>query len=342
MDAAAKEDSIKSRIAQFEKERDELNAWGEFDPAKIKELENNGIKLHFFTVYTKEFETHAITWAETYTLHPVADVDGTTYFVVVTRPDETVEINAQEVKAPQATAAKRERQIGELQHELEKLGETIGRAAASVDLIEEHGDRDAEKLQFSQVVRSGNEEAEGHLIVMEGWAPRESAENVENVLSETPGIVYLKSKPTPEDDTPTLLKNKKSSRMFEIIGNFYSMPKYGTMDLTRFFGPFYALFFGLCLGDAGYGLIYLILGIILKAKMGKKIGDMANLVIILGAMTTLCGVLTDNFLGLKITNWAPLAPLRDYIINDNMQMFVLALCIGLVQILFAMILKARI
>ena len=51
----------------------------------------------------------------------------------------------------------------------------------------------------------------------------------------------------------------------------YALPKYGTMDLTPFFAPFYMLFFAICLNDAGYGAILLFAGIMLLLKGGASL-----------------------------------------------------------------------
>ena len=96
---------------------------------------------------------------------------------------------------------------------------------------------------------------------MEGWAERETSDRVDALLDEYPNVLYIKSDPTPEDETPVKLKNNRFARIFEMVGDMYARPKYGTIDLTPFFAPFYMLFFGICLNDAGYGLILLAMGI---------------------------------------------------------------------------------
>lgn len=89
---------------------------------------------------------------------------------------------------------------------------------------------------------------------------------MDELLEEYPDVVYFKEKPTPQDNTPVVLKNNRFVNPFEVIGQFYALPKYGTMDLTAFFGPFYMIFFGFCLGDAGYGLILVLASFFLRRK----------------------------------------------------------------------------
>ena len=336
IEAARNIDELNAAIAQAEKEEEELQVWGFFNPKYLDELNKNGIILRFFSTYSREYDANIESWSQKYNIEKINDINGLTYFVVITEDDQEISLNAQEIKAPSIPAKEKKAEIHKLTEQKEPWLKQLARAAASIDMIAEHGEAEKGQLQLSQTATCANEQAEGTLVVMEGWAAKENAETVDEMLEKYPNVCFIKSKPTPEDDTPTLLKNSKGSRMFEIIGRFYSQPKYGTMDLTRWFGPFYALFFGLCLADAGYGLIYFIAGLIMRAKL-PKMRDMANLITTLGFSTVVCGVLMDSFFGLKLTGWAPLSGLEAYLIGDHM--FYISLALGVVQILFAMILK---
>ena len=121
-------------------------------------------------------------------------------------------------------------------------------------------------MQGVKVETTARQAADGTLVVMEGWAETETSAKVDALLEEYPNVVYIKSDPTPEDNTPVKLKNGWFARIFELVGDMYARPKYGTLDLTPFFAPFYMLFFGICLNDAGYGLILLGMGLWLLRK----------------------------------------------------------------------------
>ena len=154
------------------------------------------------------------------------------------------------------------------------------------------------------------------------------------MLEEYPNVVYLKSDPTPEDDTPVQLKNGWYARIFEMVGDLYARPKYGTLDLTPFFAPFYMLFFGICLNDAGYGLVLLLMGLWLLWKnpeqgMMRRAAWFATLC---AAATVLFGGFCGSFFGLNLKEYFPNVPFYDF--QNNF--FSVALAIGVVQILFGM------
>lgn len=335
-------DSLDTRIAAAHKEADETRIWGEFDPTALSELQTSGIVLRYYSAYTRDFDDRLDGWREQYDIVPLAEQDGTTWFVVITAPGQEVAIDAQEVKAPTATAADRELEAERLESEKAKWMETLARAAASVNLIEEHAASEKERLHLSQASNSATDEAEGTLVVMEGWATRETADRVDAMLAKSPGIYYIKSKPTPHDDVPVKLKNRRLSSPFELIGSFYSLPKYGTMDLTAFFGPFYMVFFGFCLGDAGYGLLLLIGGLLLSRMARKKESNMlkqaATLTLLCGSAAVVVGFLAGGFFGIKLPEVALLGGISHIFLNENW-LFVGALGLGVVQILFALILR---
>ena len=75
-------------------------------------------------------------------------------------------------------------------------------------------------------------------------------------IDEAPANVYYEvTNPTIEEEIPVQLKNNAFSKLFEPITNLFSLPNYGELDPTPFLAPFFMLFFGLCLGDGGYGLL---------------------------------------------------------------------------------------
>lgn len=100
-------------------------------------------------------------------------------------------------------------------------------------------------------------------FVIEGWIPADCAERVvEKVESKTERIVAYLSEPTEDDVPPTLISSKKIIEPYEDITNMYSVPAYREIDPNPFMAVFFFLFFGIMIGDAGYGLILSIGGLI--------------------------------------------------------------------------------
>ena len=103
------------------------------------------------------------------------------------------------------------------------------------------------------------------------------------------------------DNPPIKLKNRRFAKLFEMIGNMYSIPTYWELDMTPFFAPFFVLFFGFCMGDCGYGaLICLVtLGLIIS----KKLQPMQNVLwlgFFLGLGTVVMGTISGTFFGVPL------------------------------------------
>lgn len=327
-----------AEIARLEKTADEMRPWGDFAIADVKALAEKGVTLRFFSMASSAFEKSVDEWSATYAIDVVNEVNGYTYFVVVTRAGEgDVTIDAQEMKAPSLTYKDAETAILKQSQELLSLDAQLSRCAVSIADIKAEECQLKERLQGVKVTATASSAADGALVVMEAWAEKESSKRVDAMLDAYSNIIYLKSAPTPEDDTPVKLKNNKFARLFELIGAMYAFPKYGTMDLTAFFAPFYMLFFGICLGDAGYGLVLMLGAWLLLRKGSADMAQAARLAMLCGASTVLFGFAIGSFFGINLAT----VPMFEgfHFIDFQNQFFPIALALGIVQILFGMLLK---
>jgi hypothetical protein len=143
-----------------------------------------------------------------------------------------VAVDGQEVRLPERDYRGIAEQIAELQQEDKALDVIFSRVAASLSLIDADCGRLKEQLQGLKVNATAQREADGELIVLEGWAEADTAKRVDKMLEAYPNLVYMRRDATIDDDAPVKLKNNKFARLFELIGAMYSLPKYGTLDLT--------------------------------------------------------------------------------------------------------------
>ena len=190
------------------------------------------------------------------------------------------------------------------------------------------------------VIEQTRREAEDRLMVLEGYAPETRMEELED-LCEEQGIPFMQEQPQPEDQPPVMLNNSKFTQLFEPIAKLFALPTYREMDLTPYFAPFFLLFFGFCLGDAGYGIVLVLAATIYKFKAGADLKPTLTLVQFLGLATVLFGVLTGTVFGVSLLQdqfeW--LGDIRKVMLNSD-QAFQMALVLGVVQILFGLAVKA--
>ncbi|MEG1671968.1 MAG: V-type ATP synthase subunit I [Alistipes sp.] len=327
---------LRTEIARLEKAADELRPWGEFSVDRAKALAAQGIVLRYFSANKSVYVKSVDEWAEHYTIELIHEGDSIIHFVVVAAPNEELLLDAQEMKSPTMDVREAERQIVDNEAKLHALDLEFSRVEASSKLLAAHAAQLKERLQGVKVEATAQRAADGSLVVMEGWAVKETSTKVDALLEQYPNVVYIKADPTPEDNTPVVLKNNWFSRIFEMVGDMYARPKYGTMDLTPFFAPFYMLFFGICLNDAGYGLILLVAGLVMQRKFKEGMMHRAAWFATLCAISTIVvGTVCGSFFGVSLSKFFPAIPFFDF----QGKFFSVALMIGIVQILFGMILK---
>ena len=327
----ARRAEILQKIAQLEKTAADVEPWGSFSRADIERLANDGVTLRTFVAQPAQFDALVAEDAEGVTLVEINRTQSFVYFAVVTR-GALVNVDGQEVHLPDGDYKATVAEIEALKAENESLNADYSRLARSVDVLSERRAELKEQLQGLKVDAMATREADGNLLVLEGWAEADTADKVDKLLEEYPNLVYMRRDATIDDEAPVKLKNNKFARLFELIGSMYALPKYGTFDLTAIFGPFYMLFFAICLCDAGYGLVLLAVGLGLLFKGGESMRQAALLSIVCASATVAFGFYANSFFGLAISDYAPVIKFLDF----QNQFFSISLAIGVVQILVGM------
>ena len=341
--AAAKSDN-----ARLEKMLDEWLPWGDFDCATLAKLAESGVVLRYFSAQRSTFDKITEEWGESLNIAVVADDGSQVRFVVIGDGSETIAIDAQEQKAPTMNNAEIKALIKANDAVIAEQYAVISAVADAKLEIESELASLKRAMQDVRIEATAEKAAEGMLLVMEGWAEKSTSEQVDAALNDYPNVVYIKENPTPEDDTPVKLKNNRFARLFEMIGGLYALPKYGTLDMTPFFAPFYMLFFAICLNDAGYGAILLLAGVMLALKGGKSLRQAAYLTMICGGATTLFGLYTGSLFGMSIPQLMGYENMADCpvpFLDFQGKFFTWSLALGVFQILLGMLLdivfKAR-
>ena len=334
--------TLNMQLPVLDKEIDAMEVWGEFDWNVIERLKANGWQMQFYCCPEKSFEE---TWTDDYNATIINRKGGQSYFVTVNQVP--VELEAEIVRLPN-------RRLSELVREQEDLKTSIKEANNRLDqfcinnlpVVEKALDLLESDINLMEVEQLGGERlAEGSIVMMEGWVPVENDAEVRKMLDES-GVYYEIRPAEKEDNAPIKLKNGKISRAFEMLTKMYGMPDYGEFDPTPLLAPFYALFFGMCVGDAGYGLLLVILGFYLKKKLSKSMAGLMNLLITLGAATTVVGALFNTFFGAALTDWNLPEWMNSLIISGKWdgtaydKTMVIALLVGMFHICFAMVVKA--
>ncbi len=167
-------------------------------------------------------------------------------------------------------------------------------------------------------------------VYLEGWMKSSDGPTLRSVLGPYSGgsVLYLRP-PLPGEDPPVILDNPRPVRPFEIITTLYGLPQRGSIDPTISMAPFFFVFVGLCLSEAGYGAVITLLSL-LFFRFGKPKGTarlFVRLLLLLGISNIILGTLVGGWFGFPIRKLLLIDPLV-----DPMKFIILALGLGFVQV----------
>ncbi len=288
---------LEEEMIEIQGQIDKTIPWGDYDPGDFSKLRSAGYKIQLYHCPVSQFDTK---WEEKYQLFIINKVKGIVYFLIVSKTKEDILIEAEADKLSSNT-------LSSLRNELEKTSiglkeiqtELSSLSSFATVLLDKKRESLEDEISMISVFLDTKKSSDDKLMMLEGWIPDDSEDGVVNSMNED-GIVYFESVPDKNDLPPVLLKNNRFSKLFEPIGELYNLPGYYEMDLTPYFAPFFMIFFGFCLGDAGYGVFMIILASLLKLKAKKKLKPVLSLVQYMGIATIVFGLISGTFFGINL------------------------------------------
>ncbi len=149
---------------------------------------------------------------------------------------------------------------------------------------------------------------EGALFSVEAWMPKKNRQEVEELLDGL-AVHYEQIAIEKEDRIPTAMENRGVGAIGEDLVHIYDTPATGDKDPSKWVFFSFAFFFAVIIADAGYGCIYLLLGLFMKLKFKNPkpfLRRFTNLVLTLACTCIVWGVLISSFFGLQLYPGNPL------------------------------------
>lgn len=133
-----------------------------------------------------------------------------------------------------------------------------------------------------------------HSFLIDCWIPKHEIKFVlETLEKDMGGSLYIQEiEQRPDDEPPTLLKNPRPVRRFEFLLELYSIPNYRDIDPSFILSLIFPLFFGLMIGDIGYGILLILFGVLfMKAfKDSEGFSNIGWYIIIAGVFSSIFGL----------------------------------------------------
>lgn len=340
LEAQEKLDSLAVAINAARKEVEGLEPWGDYDMEAVKGLAQKGLQLHYYHVSEKQFD---LTWLADYALQEICRDKSGVWFVTVSKADEEYNFPVAELPAPSMSVNDAKAKVEELE------AEVLVQKARLLCLRDNHLPHMREGLAKKTAdldrylaAAVACDAAEGYISTFEGFAPTSEKDGLDKAFDEM-GVLYLSEEAVKEDNPPISLKNNRFVKMFEVLTDMYGRPTYDGFDPTPYISIFFMLFFAMCMGDAGYGLVLVAAGLLLGRV--KSFASLSPLVTVLGVATFVVGFFFHTFFSIDISQWAWIqdlgldkvmvpAKLAGY--DGTM---VVAIIVGIVHLCLAMIVK---
>ncbi len=224
----------------------------------------------------------------------------------------------------------------QLQYQYEKAA-VLGKDFFKLQILHDHYTN-----LLSRERTKSNTPATEATVILEGWVREKDYARLEKIVSGFGASSLNRIAPAEGEEIPVEIENNNFVRPFEVVTRLYGMPQHFEVDPTALLAPFFALFFALCLTDAGYGLVLIGLMVFFIRKMQGDTKLMWMLVIC-SAATVVAGAMTGGWFGDAVQQFIPaLEPIRARLIwfdplEKPMMFFGLSLALGYFQILTGLV-----
>lgn len=292
MSALDEETKLNDELVALRNERDRILPFGDFNPQSLKDLESYGLYVRLYTIGPKEL--NKLKGREDVEFIKVAYSGKLNAIMTLGEDALPLDTGAQYFEVPKKSLGEIESEIVINENRLKEISAQFVASASYIDAYKEMIDLKNEDIIFEQA--NGTVMSDDEIIYLSGYIPAEDSERFKAYCQEHK-YAYLMDDPVEEDAPPTKVKYKGFVRiikpLFDMLG---TIPGYREYDTSLPFLCFFALFFAMIIGDAGYGFVFLIAAIALNIK-SKKASDVNLLLYVLSIATIIWGSVTGTWFG---------------------------------------------
>jgi V/A-type H+-transporting ATPase subunit I len=330
-----KENTLNSELEDLKTTYGWFERWGNVSNDSIQAIQRAGLTIRFYLTDKGSLKRFP---SETQ-IQIVKEEKGTVYIVFFSdTPDKRLDLK--EEPMPKVEVGELKAKIKDFEKEKHALQKSIKKMAVYRDSLIKYQAALEKELEFDNAFYGMGKE--DHFVYLQGFCPYDVISQVKT-LADKEGWAYLIQEPEEPMDVPTLIRNPKWIRIVDPLFKFMgTLPGYDEYDISFWFLLFFSLFFGILIGDAGYGLVFIGLTLFAHRKAGKTAPkEPFRLMYVLGFATFLWGALSGNWFGyapiaqISILNRFVIDSIDSFAANNSLFMMYLCFIIGLIHLSIA-------
>ncbi|MBN2684181.1 MAG: hypothetical protein JXR40_02780 [Pontiellaceae bacterium] len=326
-----KEKELKESLQALEHEHERIQPFGDFEPREIEKLHEQGLFVKLYELPVK----NPPEIPEGVAIKEISADKTLTYVLAVGRSEFS--IPAHEVRLPDRSLTRIEHHIEKTKAELEETEAEFQKYAGDKHLVEQIVSEAQDGVTFLEA-RAGMGK-ENVVTYLSGFYPIDRETDIVSAAEEN-GWGYTMEDVSDDDEPPTLLRNPKWVQTIKPVLDMVNlMPGYNEVDISPLFLIFFSLFFGILVGDAGYGAIFIAVTTWARFKFKKAPRVTFNLLTVTSISTITWGALTGVWFGI-LNLPAPLKQLQVTWLSDYYNMMGFCFVVGAVHITLAHLWKA--
>lgn len=278
------------RLKELEKTKEWFERWGKVSFTSIQKIQQRNLFLHFYVLDKKNYRN----FTDSENVQLLKEEKGR-YFIIYFSNSDDNPLKFKEDPVPQVDYTVLQKETKEIKQEINEIDKKLVIIAQCQKSLKAYQRELEKRIEFNTVVHSMGEKQ--HFVYLQGFCP----ENIIHKLKEQADKQewgYVIEEPDDPLIVPTLLENPKALKIVEPVFKFMGiLPGYKEIDISFVFLIFFSLFYAMIIGDAGYGVLFL-LGTIIGRKLSKNAPPEPFILFgVLSVSTIIWGALTGTWFG---------------------------------------------
>ncbi len=278
-----------------------LSLWGDFNRSDIEEFEAKNLYVYLCAAPEKRFRELQSAMSDC-VFEVVSISRGQAAFVVIST-EKLAQKDLPTVSLPknQASLSELEADLKKTENSLKINKKQLEHCGRALPLMLEFIAQQREKIEFLQC-RDAMLDC-GEISVLQGFVPASDIEKLQKLASESGWGMLAEDADSTREAVPTLLKTPKWVKLIKPLFDFLAIsPGYDELDVSGAVMIFFTIFFGILIGDAGYGAVFFLISLIgfIKNRKNPAPKAVCKLVLMLSCAAIAWGAMTGNYFGMSL------------------------------------------